>query len=50
MVFVDTSAWIALNDKNDQYYKNAVIKSQQIKRHKLELVTSEYIFDESITF
>ncbi len=49
MVFVDTSALIALNDKNDQYYKNAVIKSQQIKRHKLELVTSEYIFDESIT-
>lgn len=47
--FVDTSAWIALNDKNDQYYNDAVIKSQQIKRHKLELVTSEYIFDESIT-
>ncbi len=49
MAFVDTSAWIALNDKTDQYHNNAILKSQQIKKQKIELITSEYIFDESIT-
>lgn len=48
-VFVDTSAWIALNDKNDQYHNRAAAKSSEIKRQKIELITSEYIIDESIT-
>lgn len=48
-LFVDTSAWLALNDKNDQYHNEAVDKSLEIKRHKIELVTSEYVFDEAIT-
>ena len=48
-VFVDTSAWLALNDRNDQYYKKAVVKISEIKKNKIELITSEYILDESIT-
>jgi predicted nucleic acid-binding protein len=48
-LFVDTSAWLALNDKNDQYHRKAVSMSSAIKRQKIELITSEYIFDESIT-
>ena len=48
-VFVDTSAWIALNDKSDQYHNRAAAKSLEIKRQKVELITSEYIIDESIT-
>lgn len=48
-LFVDTSAWLALNDKNDQYYTKAVAKSLEVKRRKIELLTSEYIVDESIT-
>ncbi len=48
-LFVDTSAWLALNDRNDQYYSKAVAKSGEIKKHRIELVTSEYIMDESIT-
>lgn len=47
--FVDTSAWLALNDKNDQYHNKAAAKSIEIKKHKIELITSEYIIDESIT-
>jgi predicted nucleic acid-binding protein len=47
--FVDTSAWLALNDKNDQYHNKAAAKSIEIKKHKIELITSEYIVDESIT-
>ncbi|MBN2373822.1 PIN domain-containing protein [bacterium] len=48
-IFVDTSAWLALNDKNDQYHDRAVEKSSEIKRQRIELITSEYIIDESIT-
>lgn len=48
-LFVDTSAWLALNDRNDQYYSKAAAKSVEIKRHRIELITSEYVLDESIT-
>jgi predicted nucleic acid-binding protein len=48
-LFVDTSAWLALDDENDQYHKRAVAKSSEIKRLRIELTTSEYIIDESIT-
>ena len=48
-LFVDTSAWIALHDRNDQYHDKAVSKALEIKKHRMELMTSEYIFDESIT-
>lgn len=48
-LFVDTSAWLALNDKNDQYHNKAAAKSSEIKKQRIELITSEYILDESIT-
>jgi len=48
-VFVDTSAWLALNDKNDHYHARALEKSFEIKKDKIELVTTDYIIDESIT-
>jgi predicted nucleic acid-binding protein len=48
-LFVDTSAWLALNDKNDQYHNKAVEKSLLIKKQRIELITSEYVIDESIT-
>ena len=48
-LFVDTSAWLALNDKNDQHHKAALTKSDTIKRQKIELITSDYIIDETLT-
>ena len=48
-LFVDASAWLALNDKNDQYHGEAVSRSILIKQQKIQLVTSEYVFDETIT-
>jgi predicted nucleic acid-binding protein len=48
-LFVDTSAWLALNDKNDQYHDEAVSKITKVRQQKIQLVTSEYVFDESIT-
>ena len=48
-VFVDTSAWLALADKADRSHMTAVKRSIAIKKQKAELVTSEYVLDESIT-
>jgi uncharacterized protein len=48
-LFVDTSAWLALNSKNDQRHGEALSRSTAIKRQKIDLITSDYIVDESIT-
>ncbi len=48
-IFVDTSAWLALDDKHDRYHNKAVAKSSEIKRQRIEIITSEYIIDETIT-
>lgn len=48
-LFVDTAAWLALNDRNDQYHGEATSKADEIKKDRIELITSEYILDEAIT-
>ena len=48
-LFVDTSAWLALNNKNDQYHDEAVSKITKVRQQKIQLVTSEYVFNESVT-
>lgn len=49
-VFVDTGAWLALHDKHDQFHKQALAGKARIENEKFELVTSDFIFDESLTF
>ena len=48
-LFVDTSAWVALNDLKDQHHAVAVEKLARIRSEKVELVTSDYILDETLT-
>ena len=48
-LFVDTSAWVALNDLTDQHHAVAVEKLARIRSEKVELVTSDYILDETLT-
>jgi uncharacterized protein len=48
-LFVDTSAWLALNYKNDQYHQDALSKNVIIKTRKIDLVTSDYVIDETLT-
>lgn len=45
-IFVDTSAWYAMIDKNDRDHTAAVTKIQILDR---PLVTSNYILDEILT-
>lgn len=49
-IFVDTSAWIALADKSDQNHHRAqTYYEQQIKPHSIQLLTSDYVLDETLT-
>jgi len=45
-LFVDTGAWYALIDRNDPDHKNAV---DCLKRNKTPLITTNFIFDETVT-
>ena len=48
-LFVDTSAWYALNDRSDQYRDAALESMSRISSGQISLVTSDYILDESLT-
>lgn len=48
-VFVDTSAWVALYYKRDQYHKEAGNIWKGITRKKPKLYTTDYVFDETVT-
>ena len=49
-IFVDTGAWLALHDRQDQFHKKAIEAKARIEKEKMELITSDFIFDESVTF
>mgnify|MGYP000863674131 FL=1 len=48
-VFVDTSGWLALIVRNDQYHKNATAYYQRLRSDQMPLVTSDYVLDETLT-
>lgn len=48
-VFVDTSGWLALILRNDQYHQNATAYYQFLRSHQMPLVTSDYVLDETLT-
>jgi len=48
-IFVDTSAFIALFDRKDQYYRKAKAYFEAIRLESTQLSTSNYIIDETLT-
>lgn len=48
-IFVDSSAWIALFDKADGRFQEAREYWHHLRHHRRELVTSEYVLDETYT-
>jgi predicted nucleic acid-binding protein len=48
-LFVDTSAWLALEDRSDQYHKEAVRIAEQLKKRRIPWMTTEYIYLETVT-
>ena len=49
MLFVDTSAWLGMYDRSDQFHHKAVDGLARIRSAGIELVTTDYIMDESLT-
>ena len=48
-IFVDTGGWCGLFVDNDQCHKEAVSIYKEIQKRKMEIYTSDYILDETIT-
>ncbi len=48
-IFVDTSAFVALFDKKDQFYQKAKDYFMSLESGAVQLHTSNYIIDETIT-
>ena len=49
MIFVDTGAWIALEDKRDINHNIAMHFKTELINNKIRLVTTDYILDETLT-
>ncbi len=49
LVFVDTSAWWAFFDRDDQWHDKARQAMEGLLRERAELVTTEDVFDELVT-
>lgn len=49
LVFVDAGAWVALRSKRDQYHPLARSTIKRLKRERIGLVTTEWVFAEAVT-
>ena len=49
MTFVDSGAWIALYNRNDQYHADAHVIFNALQRQRERLYTTDYVIDETVT-
>lgn len=49
-VFVDTSAFIALEDREDVHHREAFDYRDEVKANRIRLVTTNFIMDEALTW
>ena len=49
MIFVDTGAWIAILNPNDQYHREAIALYRNFQQQKTRFLTTDYIIDETVT-
>ena len=49
MIFIDTSAFLALENRKDEYHKRALMFRDSLLESKESLVTSDYVLDETYT-
>ena len=49
MIFVDTGAWIAILNPNDQYHREAVAIYRHFQQQKTRFLTTDYVIDETVT-
>ena len=49
MIFVDTGAWIAILNPNDQYHREAIAIYSNLRDQETQLLTTDYVIDETVT-
>lgn len=49
MIFVDTGAWIAILNPNDQYHREAITIYNNLRDQEIQLLTTDYVIDETVT-
>ena len=49
MIFVDTGAWIAILNPNDQYHCEAIAIYNNLRDQETQLLTTDYVIDEAVT-
>jgi predicted nucleic acid-binding protein len=49
MIFIDTSAFLALENRKDEYHRSALMFRDSLLESMESLVTSDYVLDESYT-
>ena len=49
MIFVDSSAWIALSNSRDQHYDEAITIFNRLLQRRMQIVTTDYVIDETVT-
>ncbi|MCY4553639.1 MAG: PIN domain-containing protein [Candidatus Poribacteria bacterium] len=49
MIFVDTGAWIAISNPRDQHHHEAVTIYNDLRHRETQLLTTDYVIDETIT-
>jgi len=49
-IFIDTGAFLALEDESDQYHEAALqFREQVLRKKRYEMITTSYILDETLT-
>lgn len=49
-IFIDTGAFMALEDESDQYHEAALqFREQVLRKKRYEIITTSYILDETLT-
>ena len=49
MIFVDTSAWIALLNRKDENHDDAVVIYSKLKQYRERLLTTDYVINDTVT-
>ena len=49
MIFVDSGTWIALSNPKDNYHDMAVAINRDLRQQEAQLVTTDYVIDETAT-
>lgn len=50
LIFVDTGAWISINNKRDTYHKSALKTNKELLENGYFYVTSDFVLNETYTF